>query len=75
MAFFDELENQVETDVRSRESFSLLTTQKYNITPLSVGITKIVLTIPVSVDRNNTATRINEAGQLELVAPSTPRYM
>jgi hypothetical protein len=28
----------------------------------------------VTVDRNSTASRINEAGQLELVAPNTPRY-
>ena len=28
----------------------------------------------MSVDRNSTATLINEAGQLELVAPNTPRF-
>ena len=74
MAFFDELENQVGTDVLSEESFNLLAAQEYTVTPPSASVIKVVLAIPVSIDRNSTATRINEAGQLEIVAPNTPRY-
>ena len=74
MTFFDELENQVGTDVRSGEYFSLLATQEYIITPLSASVPNAGLIIPVSVDKNSTATRINDTGQLELVAPNTPRY-
>ena len=54
--------------------FSLLATQEYIVATPAASVTKVVLTIPVTVDRNSTATRINEAGQLELVAPNTPRY-
>ena len=53
--------------------FLILATQEC-IVALFPSVTKVVLTIPVTVNRNSTATRINEAGQLELVAPSTPRY-
>jgi hypothetical protein len=74
VAFFDELENQVGTDVRSGESFSILAMQEYIVAPPSASVTKAVLTIPVTFDRNSMAIRINETGQLELVAPNTPRY-
>jgi hypothetical protein len=62
VSFFNELENQVGTDVRSGESFSILATQEYIVAPPLASVTKAVLTIPVSIVRNSTATRINEAG-------------
>jgi hypothetical protein len=73
VAFFEE-DIQVGTDVRSGESFSILATQEYIVAPPSTGVTKAILTISVTVNRNGTATRINEIGQLEIVAPNTPRF-
>ncbi len=73
MASFEE-DIQVGTDFRSGESFSILATQEFIVAPPSASVTRVVLTIPVTVDRNSTATRINEAGKLELVAPNTPRF-
>ncbi len=73
MAFFEE-GIQVGADIRSGESFSILVTKEYIVAPPSVGVTKAVLTIPVTVDRNSPATRIDETGQLELLAPNTPRF-
>ena len=74
MAFFNELEDHVGTDIRSGESFSILATQEYIVAPPSAGVTKVVLNIIVTVDGNSPATRNIEAEQLELVAPNTPRF-
>ena len=57
MSFFDELENHVGTDVRSEESFSIMATQEYIVAPPLASVTKALLTIPVSIDRNSTATK------------------
>ncbi len=51
-----------------------MATQEYIVAPPSAGVTKAVLTIPVTVDKNSPVTRINETGQLELVALNTPRF-
>jgi hypothetical protein len=37
-------------------------------------VTKVILSIPVTIDRNSTAIRIDEAGLLEIVAPDKPRF-
>jgi hypothetical protein len=41
---------------------------------LLASVTKAIFGLPVTVDRNISATRINEAGQLEIVEPNMPRF-
>jgi hypothetical protein len=56
------------------ENFGFLETRDYDVVAPSASVTKAILSIPVTVDRNTSALRINEDGQLESVGSNIPRF-
>ncbi len=71
--FLDERDAHAGTDVREGETFALLETREYDVAP-TASVTKAFISFEVTIDRNITALRINEDGQLEVVPPNTARY-
>jgi hypothetical protein len=62
LSFFDGGDVQVGSDVKTGENYGFLETRDYDIVAPSESVTKAIISFPVTVDRNTSATRVNEAG-------------
>ena len=76
VTFYDAEDVEIGVDVRSAETFSTGQIREFSASP-SESVSKAVLSvskIPLSVVRDSIATRVNEAGFIEVVPANTPRF-